>query len=149
MLYARHSAWLSAVPERESRKGANPEQERRPQLSRREMLESEDRPVEMPPIEWGGYILNHLFEFGPTMAAGMGSGPITPSEVESWQRVIGIEFSPWEARLLLRLSREYLSESHRATQRDCPAPWKSETHQPERMLAAIDQRDAFRKLAKL
>jgi len=81
----------------------------------------------MPPLEWGRYLVDYLFEFGPTMAAGMGAGPLMPSEVEAAQRLLGVQFQPWEARLLLRLSREYLEESHRATEQNCPAPW----HDPE------------------
>ena len=81
------------------------------------------KPVEMPPLIWGEYLLGYLFEFGPTMAAGMGAGPLTASEIESWQHLLGIEFEPWEARLLRRLSNEYLAESHKATKRDCPPPF--------------------------
>lgn len=77
----------------------------------------------MPPLEWGQYLIDHLFEFGPTMAAGMGSGPLTAVEICAWQDLLGIEFEPWEARLLRRLSSEYLSESHAATKRDRPPPY--------------------------
>lgn len=37
--------------------------------------------------------------------------------------MLGVEFQPWESRLLLRLSREYKGEMHAATKRDAPAPW--------------------------
>lgn len=113
------------------------------------MLDNEGREVEMPPVEWGEHLIEYLFEFGPTVAAGMGSGPVSAGEIESWSRLLGIELSGWEARLLLRLSREYLSESHKATKQDCPAPWQPEDYQPEKALAAIEQRNAFRNLAKL
>ena len=103
----------------------------------------------MPPLEWAPYIVNYLFEIGPVLPAGMGSGPITASEIEAWQRLLGLELQPWEVRLLLRLSREYLSESHSATERGRPAPWQSGDVQPERIIAAIDQRMAIRNLAAL
>jgi hypothetical protein len=77
----------------------------------------------MPPIEWGSYLLDYLFEMGPTMAAGMGSGPLTFMEMEAWQRTVGIDLSPLEVRLLRRLSNEYLGESYAATKRDRPAPY--------------------------
>ena len=77
----------------------------------------------MPPIEWGVYILDYLFEVGPTMPGGMGSGPLTFSEIEAWQRTVGILLSPFEAQLLRRLSVEYFGESHAATKIDCPAPY--------------------------
>jgi len=123
--------------------------EKPPRLTRREMLENEGAEIEMPPLEWGEYLVAHLFEFGPTVAAGMGSAPVGAGELESWSRLTGISLSPWEARTLLRLSREYLGESHRATEQNCPAPWQPETYQPEKTLAVIEQRNAFRSLAKL
>jgi hypothetical protein len=80
----------------------------------------------MPPLEWGDYLIEYLFELGPTMPAGMGSGPLTPSEIEAAQRLLGVQFQPWEARLLMRLSREYLGESHKATEQNAPAPWQDQ-----------------------
>lgn len=92
-------------------------------MSRREDLAARGLPIEMPPLEWGQYLLDYLFEFGPTMAAGMGSGPLTAVEISAWQDLLGIEFEPWEARLLRRLSNEYLGESYAATKRDRPPPF--------------------------
>lgn len=115
----RHSAWLNAVPEA-PQQGAG---ERAPRKSRRDELKDVDIEPDMPPLEWGRYLVDYLFELGPTVAAGMGSGPLPPSEIEAGQRLLGIQFLPWEARLLLRLSREYLQESHRATEERCTPPW--------------------------
>jgi hypothetical protein len=92
--------------------------------SRRDEMKADDVEPDMPPVEWGRYLVEYLFEFGPTMAAGMGSAPLAPSEIEAAQRLLGIQLQPWEARLLLRLSREYLEESHRATQYNCAPPWR-------------------------
>lgn len=114
----RHAAWLNAVPEVQQQNG-----KRVPQKSRREVLRADDVEPDMPPLEWGSYLVDYLFEFGPTMAAGMGSAPLSASEIEAAQRLLGIQLHPWEARLLLRLSREYLEESHRATEQNCSPPW--------------------------
>lgn len=92
-------------------------------VSRRDAFKKRGAEVHMPPIEWGGYILGYLFEVGPTMASGMGGGPLTFSEIEAWQRTVGICLSPFEAQLLRRLSMEYFGESHAATKFDCPAPY--------------------------
>lgn len=73
----------------------------------------------MPPVEWGDYILEYLFEIGPTMA----DGPLTFSEIESWMRTTEIHLSPFEVRLIRRLSREYLGESFAATKRDREPPY--------------------------
>lgn len=115
----RHTAWLNAVPEA-PKQGASATA---PRKSRRDELNGAGIEPEMPSLEWGQYLVGYLFELGPTMAAGMGAGPLMPSELESAQRLLGIEFQPWEARLLLRLSREYLEESHRATEENCAPPW--------------------------
>ena len=77
----------------------------------------------MPPIEWGDYLLDYLFEVGPTMPSGMGSSPLTYAEIEAWQRTVAIALSPFEVQLLRRLSVEYFGESHAATKPDCPAPY--------------------------
>lgn len=85
----------------------------------------QDYEPEMPGIEGGGYLLGYLWELGPTMAAGMGAGPITHEEMRAWQSNTGIALQPWEARMLRRLSIDYLAQSHKAEKADCPAPWQS------------------------
>jgi len=75
----------------------------------------------MPPIEDGRYLVNYLWEVGPTADA----GPLTHEELRAWQVNVGLELQPWELRVLRRLSCEYASESHKAMKRDCPAPWKT------------------------
>ena len=114
----RHSAWLGAVPE--AAPGARADATK---LSRRERIERDGGEIEMPPFDEGEYLIAYLYELGPTVAAGMGAGPVTFAEMAAWQAARGFELEPWEARLLRRLSVDYLAESHRATQRDCRPPW--------------------------
>ena len=117
-LYVRQAAWLDAIPERD-------EKDKRPanKVSRRKALEEKSGPIEMPALTCGDYLVNFLYEVGPTMAAGMGAGPLTYTEIEAWQRANGIELNPWESALMRRLSCEYASESHAATKRDRQAPF--------------------------
>lgn len=77
----------------------------------------------MPQMACGDYLVIYLFEFGPTMPAGMGSGPVTFQEMRAWQEMSGIELQPWEAALLRRLSGEYADESHKAVKRDRAPPF--------------------------
>lgn len=114
----RHSAWLGAVPE--AAPGARADAAK---LSRRERMEHDGGEIEMPPFDDGEYLIGYLYELGPTVAAGMGAGPVTFAEMAAWQAARGFELEPWEARLLRRLSVDYLAESHRATERNCPPPW--------------------------
>lgn len=79
----------------------------------------------MPELEWGQHLIDYLLEVGPVMAAGMGSGPITFTELSNWQAQVGLRLSPWEVRTLRRLSAEYNSESQMATKPDREPPFAS------------------------
>jgi len=109
-----------------------------------ETLRADYMPV-MPPLAGGSYLVGYLLEIGPTLAAGGYPGPITHEELRAWQANTGIELQPWEIRFLQRLSNEYLSESHKAEKRDCPAPWLAEDGKPE----VTDTQAAIRALAHL
>lgn len=117
-LYVRHTAWLNAVPQREGKSDLPPNK-----ASRRKTLEVEGVAIEMPPLDCE-YLIGYLFDIGPTMAAGMGNGPVTYSEIEAWQRISGVTLLPWEASLIRRLSGEYAAESFEAGKQDRPPPFK-------------------------
>jgi hypothetical protein len=78
---------------------------------------------ELPPVECYGHIINYLFEIGPTVAAGMGAGPLTQEAIDAWCRRIGVDLSPRESRWIVQLSREYLSEGYAASKHFAPPPW--------------------------
>jgi hypothetical protein len=80
---------------------------------------------DMPDLPYGQYLIDHLFEVGPTLSSGVGPSPLSFSEIESWQRQMCIELHPWELRLLRRLSAEYCAESQAATKQGAPAPFQS------------------------
>lgn len=105
----------------------------------------DDFEPDMPPMGDAEYLLRHFWQIGPTV----GDGAITSTELRNYQENQGVKLSPWECNTLRRLSIEYMNESQRATKRDCKSPWEDEDHQPEKILAAIEQRDAFRNLSKL
>ena len=99
-----------------------------PPLSRLAQLRvdrGDDYEPEMPPLAGGEYLLAYLWETGPTLAAGMGAGPITHTELAAWCALTGTTLNGWETRTLRRLSIEYLNQAHKAEKRDCPAPWKA------------------------
>lgn len=121
-----------------------------PGISRREALKKEgiDEPS-MPPCD-AEFMVAWLFELGPTVAAGMGAGPITHGDIADFQRNTGIELDAWQARTLRRLSLDYLAESHKATKPDCPPPWGDSPEvkaAPKR--AAESLRNSIRDLANL
>lgn len=73
----------------------------------------------MPPIRWGQYLLDYLWEIGPTKK----DGPIEAQDLLAWAQLLGIEWEPYEAKLLVHLSKMYLGESHSASKREAPCPW--------------------------
>ena len=78
----------------------------------------------MPPIKAGGYLLEVLFEVGPTKPAGM-AGQVGIDEIDlmAWQTNQGIGLTGWEARTIRLLSREYASMLVEASDPQCPPPW--------------------------
>ena len=98
----------------------------------------------MPPIISGEYLIGYLYELGPTVAAGMGAGPITHQDMLAWQINTGVRLAPWEARFLRRLSVEYLSESHKAEKLGAQPPWALPDAKPEPTAAQL----ALRALAQ-
>lgn len=78
--------------------------------------------LDMPECD-ADYLLNYLFEVGPTLAGGMGESPLSETELRAWMSNTGIELDSWEARTVKRLSREYLSESQAATEPTRTCPW--------------------------
>lgn len=74
----------------------------------------------VPPIADGGYLIEYLFELGPTN----GDHALTAGDLVHYQTLTGIEWTPHQASTLLKLSRAYIGEMHAATKHDAPPPWK-------------------------
>lgn len=111
---------------------------------RREQADDDYVP-DMPPLGGMNDLIKYLYEMGPVVAAGSGAGPVTFSEILAWCQLTGVALQPWEARLIRRLSAEYLSESHKAEKRDAQAPWRPEDVKPEPSSTQL----ALRALARL
>lgn len=92
-------------------------------VSRVEQFEKDGIDVTMPECV-AAHLVSYLYEIGPTLSGGMGESPISHSEIESWQRNTGVVLDSWQAKTIRRLSSVYLSESHKATKVDAPAPWR-------------------------
>lgn len=79
-------------------------------------------PIPPNPAPW---LTDWLFDLGPAVPAGMGAGAVGWLEIGAWADLCGIDLMPWEARLLRRLSRDFVDQAHRAEKIDCPAPWST------------------------
>jgi hypothetical protein len=83
------------------------------------------------------FLVEYLFDAGPANAGNV----LSWADLEEWQRETGIDLSPWQSRLLRRLSGDYLAEFRAAAEHDAPPPWKarqiSETKAAVRALAQL------------
>ncbi len=68
------------------------------------------------------WVIDWLMEVGPTDPGAMGSVPISWTSIDHWQHCMGLELPPWLARLLRRLSVDFVAETVRAREPDCPRP---------------------------
>lgn len=73
----------------------------------------------MPHVPGGEYLLAYFFEFGPATK----DGPVDLLAVESWGRALGVEWKPWQARLFVRLSRDYCIAQQEAVKYNAAPPW--------------------------
>jgi hypothetical protein len=124
-------AWLNATPKPPSgSKRADPKFERKV-LSRQAQMKKDGVPLRWPPNPLP-HIVTRFIEIGMSESNGMGSSPLSWREINEWQRATGVELAPWEARLIRRLSSQYLAESRKAEDENCPPPWRAEVTQRER-----------------
>lgn len=148
-LYVKQSAWLNTTPDKPQTKGKHDNSDE-PEPSRREMFRKQGfDSLEMPSCD-AQYVINYLFEIGPTAHSGMGESPISQSDIWHWQANTGIELSAWEARILRSLSLHYMSESYKAKTPNYPAPWQDADYvksTPSRKAETL--RNSLRALAAL
>jgi hypothetical protein len=85
-------------------------------------MEADGEPIFLPDCS-APFIIAQLLEIGPVVAGTMGSAAISWRDLVAWQQCTGVPLPPWQARMLVELSREYLSFSSDAEKPDCPAPW--------------------------
>lgn len=114
-LYIRQCAWLNATPKRQGIEHGT-------QQSRLQTFKDEDVPIELPEVEVG-YLVAYLWDVGPTLKSSGGESPLTHGEILAWQQLQGIELQPWETRILIRLSFDYLVQSQKSEKFDCIAPY--------------------------
>lgn len=75
--------------------------------------------VPAPAVPEGQYLIDILFAVGPIR----NEGPIHEEHLQPWEARRGIELHPWQADLLLEMSRAYLAEMHRAREWNALPPW--------------------------
>lgn len=68
------------------------------------------------------FLLPIFLEIGPVIQTGLGAVSFGFREVAAWQTCIGHELPPWQARILVDMSREYASFNSEAEKPECPSP---------------------------
>lgn len=139
--YVRAMAWWHAVPL--PRPSKNPQPELPGSRKSRMTIRIEAGGVpDLPPIPAAfTFLLEYLFDAGPTSPSGTGSVALTWADLDAWQRGSGVSLPAWISRLLRRLSSEYLAQSVKAVAHDAPPPWDRE---PERVRVARHVRQILR-----
>ncbi|MCG2586488.1 hypothetical protein [Massilia sp. TS11] len=94
------------------------------------------------------YLKDILFEIGPVSNNGMGQDRLSVTEIESWQKQMGILLQPWEFRLLRRASGEYLAEAQRSEELGRPAPYEPELHPADNLIRSDLTKAAMRAMQK-
>lgn len=74
----------------------------------------------MPELSSGEHMVSWLFRIGP----GKKDGPLEAGDLRDWEHLLGIEWTPWQAETLYRMSQAYVSEMHAAQKHDAVPPWK-------------------------
>ena len=78
------------------------------------------------------HIVGRLMEVGLWEAAGTGIEAISWQAMDAYERRTGAGLSAWEARLIRRLSADYVAMSLKAESEKCPAPWRTKPTQSDR-----------------
>jgi hypothetical protein len=93
------------------------------------------------------HVIDRLFEIGLTEAVGMGVGPISWATINAWQRAVMVTLPPWEARLLRRLSADYVAENRLAEDEGRPPPWRTDLTARDRVAVGARIGAAFKAMA--
>ncbi len=97
-----------------------------------QLLREIGRDPDLPDLEPSfHFIVAMLFEAGPISASGDGYTVLSWQELDAWKKCCGVSLAPWLARLIRKLSADYVRESREATAYDAPQPWVGD-QTPER-----------------
>jgi len=94
------------------------------------------------------WIVDTLMDIGASEPGAMGPVPLSWSTIAHWQACMGVELAPWLARLLRRLSVDFVTESQNAREPDCPAPWTDIADGQNRATVSRKVSQAFRSLIR-
>lgn len=73
----------------------------------------------MPDLQAGMYLVDLLFKVGPIR----GEMTLVEADLEPWERRRGVTLHPWQADMVLDMSKTYMSQMHAAREVSAMSPW--------------------------
>jgi len=98
----------------------------------------------MPPIYEADYVVSYWHSVGMATQNGMGSSPISATELMNWSNAQGIELTPFEFNAVIEMSRSYLSSLQQGERPDCPPPYGDPVNEFDRQKVATKISNAFK-----
>ena len=98
----------------------------------------------MPQVGDAEYIIEYWRSVGVAMSTGMGSAPISATELSNWAHGQGIELAPFEFTAVLEMSRSYLGSMQQGEQPNCPPPYGDPVNEFDRQKVASKISNAFK-----
>lgn len=125
--YVRFMAWLGTAPQ--PKRGNNVSDGEAPEpITRLAEMEARGAIPVMPPLS-APHIIAYLMDVGPVEPAGMDVAAVGWSTIHNWRLETATPLPPWQARLIRRLSIDYVIEMRRARDPECQPPWVPSTQE--------------------
>ena len=134
-MWARQSGWADATP----KEAHQSNRERNPDLQYPAVLDESDE-----------ILTRLLYVVGPAKSTGFGLTGISWPDLKAWSDLTRIRLAPWQAEILIIMSRGYASEfSAASSEKYTDPPWADEETLEKRAAAVPDiLRTGLRSLMK-
>ena len=94
-----------------------------------------------------GYIIDWVFEAGPSVQGGMGPAPLDWQTIHHWKSLMGLDLEPKESFAIRHLSSCFVDQQIKSKDAKCPPPWV-DPEQMDRMKVADKVTETFKAIAK-
>lgn len=103
-------------------------------------------PIEFPPAQHAGFLIQCANECGISRPGGDGAVPLTALELSSWAQSTMTELGAIDFQDLLDTSRAYIATRHEFDGQFVPPPWQPELSEEQERKAAEAEERYFDKL---
>ena len=102
---------------------ATPKSAKRNRLAQFQIDYPENTLLPLPPLEFGRYLVDLLWEAGTNTSTGMGMVALSYEEILAWITLSERELTWWEIQTIKEMSRAYTAEFNNSTEDDSVAPY--------------------------